>query len=41
MRWYLIEPTTNERFISLLGQYYSAWQNAHSELNALPLGQMA
>ncbi len=36
---HLIEPTHNERFISLLAQHYPAWRDARAELNALPLGQ--
>lgn len=35
---HLIEPTHNERFIGLLEQFYPAWRDARSELNALPLG---
>ena len=36
---HLIEPTHNERFISLLAQHYPAWRDARAELNALPLRQ--
>ncbi|WKD28938.1 M48 family metallopeptidase [Halomonas sp. KG2] len=34
---HLIEPTHNERFISLLDQHYPVWREARDELNALPL----
>ena len=34
---HLIEPTHNERFITLLDQHYPVWREARNELNALPL----
>lgn len=34
---HLIEPTHNERFITLLDQHYPGWREARAELNALPL----
>ena len=34
---HLIEPTHNDRFISLLSQHYPTWREARSELNELPL----
>lgn len=34
---HLIEPTHNERFVSLLDQHYPGWREARAELNALPL----
>jgi len=35
---HLIEPTHNERFISLMTQFYPSWREARRELNELPLG---
>ena len=35
---HLLEPTHNERFISLMNQHYPAWREARAELNELPLG---
>jgi predicted metal-dependent hydrolase len=35
---HLVEPTHNERFISLLNKHYPAWREARAELNELPLG---
>lgn len=34
---HLIEPTHNERFISLLTEHFPAWREARAELNELPL----
>jgi predicted metal-dependent hydrolase len=34
---HLIEPTHNERFISLLDKHYPTWRDARAELNDLPL----
>jgi predicted metal-dependent hydrolase len=34
---HLIEPTHNGRFIALLSEHYSNWQEARAELNELPL----
>lgn len=34
---HLIEPTHSERFIGLLEEHYPTWQEARTELNALPL----
>ncbi|WP_373190483.1 M48 family metallopeptidase [Halomonas sp.] len=34
---HLIEPTHNERFITLLDRHYPGWREARDELNALPL----
>jgi len=35
---HLIEPLHDKHFITLLDQFYPAWQEARTELNALPLG---
>jgi predicted metal-dependent hydrolase len=35
---HLLEPTHNERFITLLEQFYPGWREARAELNELPLG---
>ena len=34
---HLIEPTHNDRFMTLLTEYYPTWQEARAELNELPL----
>ena len=34
---HLIEPTHNERFLTLLGAHYPSWREARAELNELPL----
>ncbi len=34
---HLVEPTHNQRFISLLNKHYPAWHEARAELNELPL----
>lgn len=34
---HMVEPTHNERFISLLERYYPTWREARAELNELPL----
>jgi predicted metal-dependent hydrolase len=34
---HLLEPTHNERFISLLGEHFPTWREARAELNELPL----
>lgn len=34
---HLIEPTHNERFITILNQHYPGWREVRSELNELPL----
>ena len=34
---HLIEPTHNDRFISLLNEHYPRWREARIELNELPL----
>jgi predicted metal-dependent hydrolase len=34
---HLIEPTHNDRFLTILGAYYPHWREARTELNALPL----
>jgi predicted metal-dependent hydrolase len=34
---HLLEPTHNERFLSLLDQHYLSWREARAELNELPL----
>ena len=34
---HLLEPTHNERFVSILGQHYPTWREARAELNELPL----
>jgi predicted metal-dependent hydrolase len=38
---HLIEPTHNERFLTLLGKHYPSWREARAELNELPLGAAA
>ena len=35
---HLLEPTHNERFITLLTRHWPQWQESRRELNALPLG---
>jgi predicted metal-dependent hydrolase len=34
---HLVEPTHNERFVTLLDQHYPTWREARAELNELPL----
>lgn len=34
---HLVEPTHNERFVTLLEQHYPTWREARAELNELPL----
>ncbi|WP_085611290.1 MULTISPECIES: M48 family metallopeptidase [unclassified Pseudomonas] len=34
---HLLEPTHNERFISILGEHFPKWREARAELNELPL----
>jgi predicted metal-dependent hydrolase len=34
---HLIEPTHNDRFLSILGEHYPTWREARAELNELPL----
>jgi predicted metal-dependent hydrolase len=34
---HLVEPTHNERFVSLLAHHFRAWREARAELNELPL----
>ncbi|CAI8950850.1 hypothetical protein EMIT0P258_60194 [Pseudomonas sp. IT-P258] len=34
---HLLEPTHNERFISILYEHYPTWREARAELNELPL----
>ncbi|MBV4502651.1 M48 family metallopeptidase [Pseudomonas shirazensis] len=34
---HLLEPTHNERFISILGEHFPIWREARAELNELPL----
>jgi predicted metal-dependent hydrolase len=34
---HLIEPTHNDRFISILEEHYPSWREARAELNELPL----
>jgi predicted metal-dependent hydrolase len=36
---HLIEPTHNERFLTLMSRAYPAWREARVELNELPLGE--
>lgn len=35
---HLLEPTHNERFVTLLQKHYPTWREARAELNELPLG---
>jgi len=35
---HLIEPTHNDRFITILEKHYPTWREARAELNELPLG---
>ncbi len=35
---HLLEPTHNQRFVTLLDQHYPTWREARAELNELPLG---
>ena len=37
---HLLEPTHNERFITLMTQYYPNWRAARLELNELPLSAL-
>lgn len=37
---HLIEPTHNEKFISILTNFYPNWREARMELNELPLGHV-
>jgi predicted metal-dependent hydrolase len=34
---HMLEPTHNERFLTLLDQHYPTWREARAELNELPL----
>ncbi len=34
---HLLEPTHNERFVTILQEHYPTWREARSELNELPL----
>jgi predicted metal-dependent hydrolase len=34
---HLLEPTHNDRFVTILGQHYPTWREARAELNELPL----
>jgi predicted metal-dependent hydrolase len=34
---HLIEPTHNERLVTMLNQHYPMWREARAELNELPL----
>jgi predicted metal-dependent hydrolase len=34
---HLIEPTHNERFLTLMSKHYPGWREARAELNELPL----
>ncbi len=34
---HLVEPTHNERFVTLLKRHYPTWREARAELNELPL----
>jgi predicted metal-dependent hydrolase len=34
---HLLEPTHNERFVSILDRHYPGWKDARAELNDLPL----
>ena len=34
---HLIEPTHNDRFLSILTEHYPTWREARTELNELPL----
>ena len=34
---HLIEPTHNERFVTILDKHYPNWREARDDLNALPL----
>ncbi len=34
---HLIEPTHNDRFVSILTEHYPSWREARAELNELPL----
>ena len=38
---HLLEPTHNERFISILGEHFPTWREARAELNELPLAAEA
>ena len=34
---HLLEPTHNDRFVSILTKHYPSWREARAELNELPL----
>lgn len=34
---HLIEPTHNDRFLTILGTHYPTWRESRAELNELPL----
>ncbi|EXJ15842.1 M48 family metallopeptidase [Imhoffiella purpurea] len=34
---HLLEPTHNDRFVTILGEHYPSWREARAELNELPL----
>ncbi|MDN4054677.1 SprT family zinc-dependent metalloprotease [Massilia sp. YIM B02763] len=38
---HLLEPTHNERFVTLLDQHWPRWRESRAELNALPLGHQS
>lgn len=38
---HLLEPTHNERFVTLLDQHWPRWRESRVELNALPLGDQS
>jgi predicted metal-dependent hydrolase len=38
---HLIEPTHNDRFLTILGEHYPTWREARAELNELPLAAEA
>jgi predicted metal-dependent hydrolase len=35
---HLLEPSHNERFLSVLGLHWPQWRESRAELNSLPLG---
>jgi predicted metal-dependent hydrolase len=38
---HLIEPSHNQRFVTLMSRHYPTWREARAALNALPLGAAA
>ena len=37
---HLLEPSHNERFVTILDRHWPHWHESRAELNALPLGSL-